>query len=66
MRYETLLILDLRHDFYANGDCPDFEIRPTPATRRRLVDHHCLVRETPNGLQVVTAVRTPGAGTTRR
>ena len=60
MKYLPLFNLQLIHPYYADGRCTDFEIRPTLDTQQGLKNYRCVLRPTPNGMQVFMAVTDKG------
>jgi hypothetical protein len=50
MFYKPLATVQIKHDFYADGLCPDFEIVPTEQTRRALRDCKLLCKVSEQGL----------------
>jgi hypothetical protein len=55
MRYLPLLNLYLTHAYYADRRCPDFQVEPTPQTRRLLNNYRCVVKPLSNGVRILTA-----------
>jgi hypothetical protein len=56
VRYVPLVALRLRHPYYADGRCPDFEVRLTASGRRVAERHRLIVRPTADGVVLITAV----------
>ena len=56
MRYVPLVALRLRHPYYADERCPDFEVRLSPSGRRVVERHRLIVRPTTDGVVLITAV----------
>jgi hypothetical protein len=56
MRYRPLLNLNVSHAYYADGQCPDFQIEVTPETQRLLNNYRCIVKPFSHGLRILTAV----------
>lgn len=56
MRYASLAEVLLRHEFYADGICPDFQLEPSERTAQILEAHRCVCREAAGGLRIVTAL----------
>ncbi|PTL78089.1 hypothetical protein [Vitiosangium sp. GDMCC 1.1324] len=56
MKHGVLLELFLRHSFYSDARCSDFTLEPSVETARILRNHRCLVRPSPDGVRVLTAV----------
>lgn len=56
MRYVPLVALRLRHPYYADERCPDFEVRLSPSGRRVAERHRLIVRPTTDGVVLITAV----------
>ncbi|MCP4662130.1 MAG: hypothetical protein GY856_42550 [bacterium] len=54
MRYGVVLGLAVRHTFYTGGSCPDFVIRPSSETTRRLRNHRLILRSAADGVRVAT------------
>lgn len=44
MRFVPLASLGVRHNYYPDGRCPDFDLRPTPAMGRLLRNHRMVMR----------------------
>ena len=55
MKYRAVFILRLRHLFYADKRCPNFQIEPTLHTQRLLKNYRCVLEPLPDGILVVTA-----------
>lgn len=53
MTYRRLFDLELRHEWFAGGPCPDLRIAPSPAGARALARHRLLARPRPSGLEVL-------------
>ncbi len=60
MRFLPLFSVHLRHPYYANGRCTDFDIEPTLPTQRLLTNARCVLKAMPNGVRVLTAVTDRG------
>ncbi|HAE59534.1 MAG TPA: hypothetical protein DCG54_08510 [Anaerolineae bacterium] len=56
MKYLTLFSLEIVHGYYADQRCADFQIEPTPATRKLLDDCRCVLKPLPNGARVLVSV----------
>lgn len=54
MKHVAIIEVLLKHAFYADQRCPDFAIEPSDATARLLRDHRCLLRSSPEGVQVLS------------
>lgn len=55
MKFLPLLDLRITHDYYADGRCPDFQLDPTPDTRRCLNNHRAVAKLLPDGMQILIA-----------
>ena len=60
MRFLPLFSVHLRHPYYADGRCTDFDIAPTLPTQRLLTNMRCVLKAMPDGLRVLTAVTDQG------
>ena len=60
MRFATLFELRLRHDYYADGRCRDFDVTPTLRTATVLRNHRAQVRALPDGVRVLCATTAAG------
>lgn len=60
MNYQPLFSLELRHDYYADGLCPDFDIVPTARTQQLLANYRCILRPYAYGVRVLTQVAGDG------
>jgi hypothetical protein len=56
MKFLPLFDLKLTHTYYTNGQCPDFRIEPSLETRQLLKNHRCILKTTPGGIRVLSAV----------
>lgn len=56
MKYAPILDLRVTHSFYTDGVCADFAIEPSDETARLLDDHRCVLRTSPSGVRVQTAL----------
>jgi hypothetical protein len=61
MNYRALFSLRLKHWFYADNRCRDFQIEPTAHTLRLLKNYRCLLKPLPDGILVVTEAADNGA-----
>lgn len=52
MKYLPLFTLELRHDYYADQRCGDFQIEPTVETQKLLGNCRCVLKSLPNGIRV--------------
>jgi len=52
MIYTSLLGMEIKHHFYADGACPDFLTVPSQATEEFLVNQHCVVKPNNNGVEI--------------
>jgi hypothetical protein len=55
MKYRAVFSLRLRHSFYANNRCRDFQIEPAVYTQRLLKNYRCVLKPLPDGILVLTA-----------
>src|ERR1700719_1116051 len=55
MKYRAVFSLRLRHLFYADNRCRNFQIEPTGHTQRLLKNHRCVLKRLPDGILVLTA-----------
>lgn len=53
--YKELFSLNLMHDYYSDGKCPDFNITPTPECKEFLEDYHIIFKNKITGIQLVVA-----------
>src|SRR5215510_14155895 len=53
MKFFAVFSLQLLHAYYRDGRCLDFAIEPTLETQRLLTNHRCVLKTTPNGVQVL-------------
>ncbi len=53
MKFFPVFSLQLLHSYYRDGRCLDFAIEPTLETQRLLKNHRCVLKTTPNGVQVL-------------
>ena len=60
MNYQPLFSLECRHDYYADGMCPDFEIIPTARTQQLLANYRCVLQPFAYGLRVMTQLAANG------
>lgn len=60
MNYQPLFSLEMRHDYYADGMCPDFDIVPTARTQQLLANYRCVLQPFAWGLRVMTQVAANG------
>ncbi|MEZ4382385.1 MAG: hypothetical protein R3A79_13625 [Nannocystaceae bacterium] len=61
MRYVPLVTLRIRHPYYGDGRCPDFEVRLSASGRRVVERHRLIARPTADGLTLIAAVDGEGA-----
>ena len=54
--YTELLHIDIMHNYYNDGTCPDFSIVPTPECSNILEGHRIIVKNKINGIQLVLPV----------
>lgn len=59
--YAILTTIALEHDFYTDGRCPDFDIRPTAETMKVLKGAHILAKMLGNNLVLLVKVDETGA-----
>jgi hypothetical protein len=60
MKFLPLFSVHLRHPYYADGRCTDFDIEPTWPTQRLLTNTRCVLKAMPDGLCVLMAVTDQG------
>jgi hypothetical protein len=60
MKFLTLFTVRIKHLYYADTRCRDFQIEPTARTERFLKDQRCIMKLLPDGIQVVTPVDDKG------
>lgn len=60
-RYEPLLELAVRHSFYGDRRCPDLALRADADTQRLIADHRLLIRDRPDGVDVLAPVDADGS-----
>jgi hypothetical protein len=56
MKYRPLFSIRIRHTYYTDGRCPDFTVEPAPQTTQLLKNRRCILKSTPDGIQVNIAV----------
>jgi hypothetical protein len=56
MKYIPLFSVDLKHDYYADGECPNFSLTPSADTARLLANLRLVVKAKPCGSNVLIAV----------
>ncbi len=61
VQWTRLLELSLRHAFFADGDCPDFEFVPLGRTADTLVDLRTVTKQHGSKLRVYFAETAAGA-----
>ncbi len=61
MNYRAVFSLRLKHSFYANNKCGDFQIEPAAPTLRILKNHRCVLKPWPDGILVITEAEENGA-----
>ena len=60
MKHAEVATLLLRHEYYADGRCPDFAIEPSAETARLLRNHRCLCGTSPDGVRILTQLNATG------
>ena len=55
MKFLAFIELRLRHTYYTDARCPDFEIEPTPDTHQLLKNYRCVFKALPDGLRILIA-----------
>jgi hypothetical protein len=55
MKYRAVFSLRLRHLFYTDNRCRDFQIEPAVYTQRLLKNYRCVLKPLPDGILVLTA-----------
>lgn len=55
MKYRAVFSLRLRHLFYADNRCRDFQIEPAVFTQRLLKNYRCVLKPLPDRILVLTA-----------
>ena len=60
MKFLTLFTLRIRHTYYADARCRDFQIQPTAGTERFLRNLRYILKPLPDGIQVVTPLDDKG------
>jgi hypothetical protein len=53
MKFLELIRLDIVHDYYSDGLCPDFQLEPTPETGKLLRDCRGVIRSIPGGIRIL-------------
>jgi hypothetical protein len=56
VKYLPFIELRLKHTYYTNERCPDFEIEPTPDTHQLLKNYRCVFKTLPDGMRILIAV----------
>lgn len=56
MKFLPLIRLHIRHSYYTDGRCPDFDIRPAADTERWLKNQRCVLKSLADSVQVFMAV----------
>ncbi len=56
LRYQIVFTVDILHDYYSSGICPDFEVLPSPDTASFLRAHGMLCKFTGSRLTVLIRV----------
>ena len=56
MKFLPLFEMNITHDYYASGACPDFSIEPTPATVAGLKNYRCVFKQSASGVSVFVSV----------
>lgn len=56
MKYLPLFSVNVKHDYYADGECPDFSIIPSNDTTTLLKNQRGLVKYHPSGIRVLLAM----------
>lgn len=62
MKYLPFIELRLKHTYYTNERCPDFEIEPTPDTHQLLKNYRCVFKALPDGMRILIAATNNGEG----
>jgi hypothetical protein len=60
MKFLTLFALRIKHTYYADTRCRDFQIEPTAETERFLQNQRCTMKPLPDGIQVITPLDAKG------
>jgi hypothetical protein len=60
MKFLTVFILRVKHTYYTDSRCPDFQIEPTAKTERFLQNQRCIMKLLPDGIRVVTPLDDKG------
>lgn len=60
MKHREVTALLLRHEYYADGRCPDFAIKPCAETARLLRNHRCLCGTSSDGVRILTQCNAMG------
>ncbi len=63
--YAVVAEVVLEHEYYADGQCPDFAVEPSPETARLLLRLGLLSRSTPSKFAVLAPVSGPETSTPR-
>lgn len=56
MKYVALFDLRIRHAFYTDGNCRDFDVEPDEATEALLRNHRLILRQGQDGVRLIGAV----------
>lgn len=56
MKLVPILKLSLKHGYYENGLCSDFEVVPDNTTKKLLINHRCIVKTVANGVEIYTEI----------
>lgn len=51
--YTELFSINITHEYYTDGVCPDFSLEPTPECREILEGHRIVVKNSIDGIQLV-------------
>lgn len=60
MKFITWIELRLKHSYYTDERCPDFEIEPTPETQKLLNNYRCVFKTLPDGMRILIATTDDG------
>jgi hypothetical protein len=60
MKFLTVFTLRIKHTYYADTRCRDFQIEPTAETERFLQNQRCIMKPLPDGIQLVTPLDDKG------
>ena len=56
MKFLPFLDLQVKHNYYTDGQCSDFWVEPTGATQKLLENQRCVLKTMPNGVRILIAV----------